>query len=299
MPFESREAADCMRFAPGKKGGDFNGPPLGVARMRQPLLARTVSMEQRQGGVTDRLDFRTYQAVTERHDHAFWQVVLPVEGRLDIEIEGRAGQVAGAQGALIPPGHLHAFEARAANRFLVADVESLPLGDRLAGAFSRRAFFAVSPAVRALVDYRSRVPLEGDAIGPWCALLLAALGGAAEADAGLAEDAGTEARAVRRARAYMEAHLADGITIAMLCRETGLAAHRLTRAFRRIEGESPYAWLTGLRVRRAEDLLRQSDLPLAEIAARTGFADQSAMTRHMRRLGLESPAAFRRTRRLS
>lgn len=242
--------------------------------------------------VTDRLDFRSYQAETERHDHAFWQVVLPVAGRLDIEIEGRAGQVAGTQGVLIPPGQKHAFEARAENRFLVADMASLPLDARLHAHFAGRAFFAISPAVRALVDYRSRMPLDGDGIRHWCALLLSALDGTPDT---AGDDAG-EAAGVRRAKAYMEAHLAEGITIAALCRETGLAPHRLTRAFRRQEGESPYAWLTGLRVRQAEALLLETDLSLAEIAARTGFADQSAMTRHMRRKGLESPAATRRFR---
>lgn len=235
----------------------------------------------------DRLDFRSYRAETERHAHGFWQVVLPVEGRLDMEIGGRGGAVCAGQGALIPPGIDHAFEASGENRFLVADVSSVPLGEAEAERFAVEAFFPVSSPVKALVDYRAATEISREAVGHWCALFLAAL--SSGSDAPQPGEAGLLARAV----AHMEANLAGTITIEALCRVSGLQPHRLTRAFRLVHGESPYAFLTGLRLREARRLLRKTGLPLAEIAARTGFADQSAMTRHMRRKGWPSPAAYR------
>ncbi len=240
----------------------------------------------------DRLDFRSYRAETERHAHPFWQVVLPVEGRLEMEVDGRGGAVRSGQGVLIPPGIDHAFEASGENRFLVADVESLPLGEAETERFATRSFFPVSGPVKALVDYRAATPLPSDAVGHWCALLLTALSGAETDDTLVGEAAGLE-----RAIALMQAHLSESVTIEALCRAARLPAHRLTRAFRLAHGESPYAFLTGLRLTEARRLLRRTTLPLAEIAARTGFADQSAMTRHMRRKGWPTPAAYRRAHR--
>jgi AraC family transcriptional regulator len=49
------------------------------------------------------------------------------------------------------------------------------------------------------------------------------------------------------------------------------------------------------RVERAGHLLRCTPMPIAEIAARTGFVDQSHLTRVMRRLAGITPAALRRS----
>jgi AraC family transcriptional regulator len=47
-------------------------------------------------------------------------------------------------------------------------------------------------------------------------------------------------------------------------------------------------------VERAKHLLQEgSDLPLAEVAARAGFSDQSQFTRHFRRVVGVTPGQFR------
>jgi AraC family transcriptional regulator len=47
------------------------------------------------------------------------------------------------------------------------------------------------------------------------------------------------------------------------------------------------------RVERAQQLLREGDLSLAEIAARAGFPDQSVFCRHFKRLVGVTPGRFR------
>ena len=44
--------------------------------------------------------------------------------------------------------------------------------------------------------------------------------------------------------------------------------------------------------------LAESDLPIADLALRAGYADQSALTRAMQRLTGLTPAAYRRQTRL-
>lgn len=236
----------------------------------------------------DMLEFRTYAAVTESHEHDFWQIVLPVAGSLDMEVGGRAGAVRPGQGAVIPAGTRHAFQASGANRFLVADVRSLAPEERSVERFSRDAFFGMEAPVRALIDYRmNTVAPAPDMAGHWCSLLLAALGEMPGQDRAAAQ-------AVERAVRFMQSRLAEPITVADMADAAGLSVHRLNAAFRRVHGTSPYAHLTRLRFEQALHLLAETRLPIAEIAELTGHADQSALTRRLKKLAGTSPAVYRR-----
>ena len=62
-----------------------------------------------------------------------------------------------------------------------------------------------------------------------------------------------------------------------------------SRVFRRSVGVSPYRYIVYLRLRRAVELVCEGRLGLAEIAAGTGFADQSHLSRWVRRVHGVSP----------
>lgn len=63
-------------------------------------------------------------------------------------------------------------------------------------------------------------------------------------------------------------------------------------------GLSPQAWLAERRIGHVRKWLTESDLPIADLALRAGYADQSALTRAMQRLTGLTPAAYRRQTRL-
>jgi AraC-like DNA-binding protein len=105
------------------------------------------------------------------------------------------------------------------------------------------------------------------------------------------------ARRERRVREFIEAHLAENISLADLAGECGLSAAHFARAFRRSMGMAPHQFLTARRIERARDLLIHTTLPLAEVAARCGFSDQSHFTKVFRRLAGASPGSFRATSR--
>lgn len=79
------------------------------------------------------------------------------------------------------------------------------------------------------------------------------------------------------ARAFLEAHFSERITLDRLCRRTGLSRSTLLRAFTREMGITPYRYLEALRVNEGKTLLERGVPPL-EAALRTGFSDQSHFT---------------------
>jgi AraC-like DNA-binding protein len=112
--------------------------------------------------------------------------------------------------------------------------------------------------------------------------------------AGIAE-AGREPLAVRRAREFLDAHLADRVHLDDIAAAAGLTPFRLYRAFERGTGMTPHAYQRQARIREAVRLIRQGDA-LAEVAAAAGFTDQAHLTRSFyRRIGV-TPGAFRSAR---
>jgi AraC-like DNA-binding protein len=61
-------------------------------------------------------------------------------------------------------------------------------------------------------------------------------------------------------------------------------------------GMPPHTYLNHLRVRQARVLLEAGVAP-AEVAARTGFADQAHLSRHFKRVVGVPPGSFQRARR--
>lgn len=103
------------------------------------------------------------------------------------------------------------------------------------------------------------------------------------------------AGALERAREHLAAHLAENVPLSRLAEVAGLEPFALLRAFARAYGLPPHAWLVQARVRRAQALLREG-LPPGEVAAAVGFADQSHLTRHFKRVLGITPGCYRRGR---
>ena len=102
---------------------------------------------------------------------------------------------------------------------------------------------------------------------------------------------GSEPAAVRRAREFLHANASRPVPLAELSGAAGLSGWRLTREFSRVVGLPPHAYQVRLRVEQARELLAGGANP-AEAALRAGFADQSHLTRHFKRLTGFTPARY-------
>lgn len=238
-----------------------------------------------------RLETRRYGEGLARHRHAFHQVVLPRAGEMRIEIGGREGLLGRQRAAFIPAGAAHSFEARGAQDFLILDLPRDPAQTRGAGALDRLAqtlFFPLTPALDQLIAYASgfrdlRLPDPA----AWVALLISTAA---------PETPQAASGALARAQAHIETDLAAPLTVARIARAAGISERGLHRLFRAGLGTTPHGYLARRRAERAQDLLARTSLSIAEIAHLTGHADQSALTRAMRRQLGVTPGACRRDR---
>jgi len=89
---------------------------------------------------------------------------------------------------------------------------------------------------------------------------------------------------LRRLRDYVLAHLDEPIGVEALADIAGRSPFHFTRVFTRSVGMTPHRYVVHLRLQHALELVREGRSGLAEIAARTGFADQSHLSRWVRRV---------------
>ena len=99
---------------------------------------------------------------------------------------------------------------------------------------------------------------------------------------------------LRRTLDLLESRLEGGISLAELARNVGLSRSYFATAFRDTVGVAPHRYLVQRRLERAEEFLRASDRPLAEIAVLCGFSSQAHFTHLFRRAYGITPLRYRR-----
>lgn len=94
---------------------------------------------------------------------------------------------------------------------------------------------------------------------------------------------------------YIEANLAEPLSLHVLAGLSGVSARHFERAFRQATGEAPHAYVLRIRVLAARDLLlSERNLTVEEISARSGFSSASHLALAFRRHIGCSPSEFRR-----
>jgi AraC family transcriptional regulator len=103
---------------------------------------------------------------------------------------------------------------------------------------------------------------------------------------------------LRKAVALIDQHLAveeEGrVSLRVVAREVGISYSHFSRAFKQSIGMSPTNYIAERRIERAKKLMQETDLPIAEIALRSGFSSQSHFTTSFRRLAKVTPKSFRK-----
>lgn len=94
---------------------------------------------------------------------------------------------------------------------------------------------------------------------------------------------------------YIQSHLAQEIKLADLAALSGMSQYYFCRLFRQSMDIAPYQYVIQQRVEWAKRLLRQPQrMAIADIALECGFSNQSALSKHFRKITGITPNAYRK-----
>lgn len=108
----------------------------------------------------------------------------------------------------------------------------------------------------------------------------------------------TQAEKVRAIRQFLIAHISENYTQEELSRRFDIPMTAMKTCFRSVYGEAIGAWLTGYRMNRAAELLRESELSIAEIGSRVGYDNTGKFTVAFKKTMKLTPSEYRRERRI-
>jgi AraC-like DNA-binding protein len=237
------------------------------------------------------LHLRSYgqPGAPDRHDFA--QLVLPLRGALLLEVDGRQGMLDPLRAGFVAPGAWHDQHGGAGNRSIIVDIGAQALASGASERLFERPFAPLAPASRKLIEFMALLA-DGGAAPPsvvqgWVPLLLDTL----------ALDAPRPASRLAALLARIEAEPGLPWTTEAMARAAGVSVSRLHALFREELDASPHAWLLEHRLGKASEWLASTAAPIADIALRAGFSEQSALTRALRKATGMTPAAYRRQHR--
>ena len=102
---------------------------------------------------------------------------------------------------------------------------------------------------------------------------------------------------VRQMLGYIQTNFTEPLCVEQIASCVNISPRECGRSFKKIVGVSPIQYVIELRIRRAGQLLAETDLPVTEICAFCGFESQSYFSKVFReRLGV-SPLAYRKQKR--
>ena len=103
---------------------------------------------------------------------------------------------------------------------------------------------------------------------------------------------------LRKAISLIDQHLANEqegrVELRNVAKEVGLSYFHFSRAFKQSIGLTPTAYIAEQRIKRARDLMKDTTLPISEVALRAGFSSQSHFTTSFRRFSGVTPRSFRK-----
>lgn len=98
---------------------------------------------------------------------------------------------------------------------------------------------------------------------------------------------------LKRVLAFVDAHLAEPVTLADMASAAGLSRMHFAAQFRVATGQRPRAFLLRRRIEQAQRMMRESREPLVQIALAVGFQTQAHFTTVFRRFAGDTPHQWR------
>lgn len=239
---------------------------------------------------------------TRLHYHDFYQIYFLIKGSLTHYAEGGERVLHSGDCFILPPNVAHRIERGDPDTLFYSFSfrrEFLPEGipSCLAEGNSRLRLTPDGPSLSrlerllrcALEEFEDQQPGWEDALRGLLTAILVLLSRTDDTQA----STGRETEVMNTCIQYIQENLGGPLELAALQQKYHLSASTFYRAFHRRTGESFQNYVLQRRVERACSLLRQTKLPLSQVAQQCGFGNYSGFYRAFRdRTGL-SPREYR------
>jgi AraC-like DNA-binding protein len=258
-------------------------------------------------GGADLVEARFVTMATPPHSHPDVEIGVVAAGQRLVRCRGRAYRAPTGAVVIFNPGEIHAgapldavgssyraFLISAATLATTCDWWAEP-GDTALPWFENPV--VIDPVLaEELVDAHISIATHGADLrtDTQLAEALAGLVRRHRRPAPAQEPADHTRQAVLRVQSYLDDNYRAKVRLGALAEIAGLSVFHLIRVFRAATGLPPYAYLEQVRIHRAAALLREGH-PVSRVAALTGFADQSHLTRFFKRLIGVPPGRYQRS----
>lgn len=217
------------------------------------------------------LEEHSYPDECVRDRHAHHQILLGLEGAVDIDVEGRGGRIRPGGICVIPAEAVHDYLGLATgNRCRTLNLDPQSLSDDEARLFDRIRFRQTTLVNASYLNARDL--LRGLADGT-----------------PLTPERFNLARLAQRVTARLDQHW----TLKQLADTACVSERQLRRLIRRDTGLSPQQWLTRVRLDAAASLVREGRRSITEIALDCGFQSPAHFSRRFRERTGRSPRQWR------
>lgn len=229
-----------------------------------------------------------------------WQLILLTGGRGTLEFRGRRHLVQRGSLIVLPPGCWHRYRPNSRTGWTTLWIGfGGDVADRLAGGAGfgpdgeARNLGSSHRFHRLFADVVADV-LENGNVGAYstAARIPALIASLMEARPDGSIRA-AHADAVRSAQAHIIEHACEVVDFASLAESIGMPYRTLRHVFAKETGRSLLQYQLGIRLARAKNLLRSSDIPIAQIAKSLGFNSTWYFSHFFQKETGTSPRAYR------
>jgi AraC-like DNA-binding protein len=216
------------------------------------------------------LSVRSYTKTMQQHSHDFYQLVLPLNGHIAIQVAEFNGNVGVGEGICIAPNSQHHFNAEQAARFVVADLAEVP--PNLSTAPS--PVFQITPPLQSLLGY-----IEVQLTHSYSTVLQASMVALFTQLLAFQPTVKQLDPRITVVLSRLHQNVAARHTIASLAKTACMGGTQFKQRFTEATGMGLRSYLIKLRMEKARALLSQTDAPIIQVAALVGYDDVSAFTR--------------------
>lgn len=233
--------------------------------------------------MTESLSIRSYTLTMDSHTHDYCQMVLPLQGNIEMAMDNYQGAVGVGEAIIIAPGQEHGFRANVASRFVVADFSDVPASAQLPDS----PLLMLDKATQAYLMF-IEAKLATDMGEQDMSMLVQLFKQQVNT---LPTHRFPDAR-ISAAKTHIHDNLASALPLAELADVACLGITQFKKRFKAATGMTCGHYITQERMKTARALLTHTDLPVYRVAQEAGYTDLSAFSRRFTAFFGEPPSAY-------